>query len=95
MVKRDKMIKELTYMIDETDDVWRKIAFYSDQRVQEILDSLYVRWSEASYEKSPLDYASDEELKELYEKAIHIKEEDKDRAMLNMYRKLALSSEEE
>lgn len=89
------MIKELTYMIDETDDVWRKIAFYSDQRVQEILDSLYVRWSKASYEKSPLDYASDEELKELYNKAIRIREEDKDRAMLNMYRKLALSSEEE
>lgn len=95
MVKRDKMIKELTYMIDETDDVWKKIAFYSDQRVQEILDSLYVRWSNASYEKTPLDYASDEELKELYNKAIRIKDEDKDRAMLSMYRKLALSSEEE
>ncbi|MEM1664604.1 MAG: hypothetical protein QXQ31_07705 [Zestosphaera sp.] len=95
MVKRDKMIKELTCMIDETDDVWRKIAFYSDQRVQEILDALYVRWSDASYKNTPLDYASDEELKELYDKAIHIKEEDRDRAMLNMYRKLALSSEEE
>lgn len=95
MVKRDKMIKELTYMIDETDDVWKKIAFYSDQRVQEILDSLYVRWSNASYEKTPLDYASDEELKELYNKAVRIKDEDKDRAMLSMYRKLALSSEEE
>ncbi|MCC6033646.1 MAG: hypothetical protein LM561_06190 [Desulfurococcaceae archaeon] len=94
-MKRDKMIRELTYMIDESDDVWRKIAFYSDQRVQEILDSLYVRWGNANYEKTPLDYASDEELKELYEKAIHIKEEDKDRAMLDMYRKIALSGEEE
>lgn len=89
------MIKELTYMIDESDDVWMKIAFYSDQRVQEILDSLYARWSNASYENTPLDYASDEELKELYNKAIHIKEDDKDRAILNMYRKMALSSEEE
>lgn len=94
MVKRDKMIRELINMIDETDDVWKKIAFYSDPRVQEILDSLYVRWSDARYEKTPLDYASDEELKELYDKAIHIKDEDKDRAMLNMYKKLALSSEE-
>ncbi|MEM0014745.1 MAG: hypothetical protein QXS42_06395 [Zestosphaera sp.] len=94
-MKRDRVVRELTWMIDESDDVWRKVAFYSDPRVQEILDILYVRWCGAGYEKTPLDYASDEELKELYDKAIHIREEDKDKAMLSMYRKVALSSDKE
>lgn len=94
-MKRERIIKELAGIIDESDDVWRKIVFYSDPRVQEILDGLYVRWSHAGYEKTPLEYASDEELKELYHKATHVREEDKNKAMLAMYRKLALSSEEE
>jgi len=94
-IRRDKMIKELLYIIEESDDVWRKVAFYSDPQVQKILDDLYVRWGNSNYVGQPLELASDEELKILHYKATHLKQEDIDRAVINLYRKIAIPSTEE
>ncbi|MEM2020779.1 MAG: hypothetical protein QXP80_00940 [Zestosphaera sp.] len=95
VLKRERIIKELTGMVDESDDVWMKVAFYSDEKVQELLDILYVRWSNAGYDKTPLDHATDDELRELYDRATRIRKEDKDKAALNMCRRMSLSSSEE
>ncbi len=89
------MIKELLYIIEESDDVWRKVAFYSDSQVQKILNDLYVRWENSNYVGQPLELASDEELKILHYKATHLSQEDIDKAIINLYRKIALSSAEE
>ena len=52
--------------VDESRDVWRKVAFYNDPRVQSILTNLYERWERANRKGIPLDYATLDELRVLY-----------------------------
>jgi len=52
--------------VDESKDVWRKVAFYNDPRVQDILANLYDRWEKANRKGIPLDYATLDELRVLY-----------------------------
>lgn len=66
---RGEAINKIINMIDESRDPWRKAGFYGDPEVQRIMDSLYARWNENNREGIPLNYATDEELVILVEKA--------------------------
>lgn len=66
---RDKMKSEILELIDDNYSNWRKAAFYSDPEVVEILDRLQREWEDGGMQGYPIDYASDEELEILYEKA--------------------------
>ncbi len=69
---REAMIKEIINRVEESVDEWRKAAFYSDEEVTQLLENLYRRWEGAGMSGIPLDYATDEELKVLYDKAMGI-----------------------
>lgn len=64
--KRRRIIE----LIDESRSDGRKIAFYSDPTVQEILDKLYERWEKNNRAGIPLNYAEPEEIEILYNLAI-------------------------
>ncbi|MCX8195779.1 MAG: hypothetical protein N3F67_01675 [Acidilobaceae archaeon] len=54
--------------IEDNRSPWVKAAFYSDPDVSRILEELTKRW-EREGRGIPLDYATEEELEELYRKA--------------------------
>lgn len=64
--KKNKIIE----LIDESKDDERKIAFYSDDTVQNILMRLYNEWERNNRKGIPLDYASPEEIDILYMLAV-------------------------
>ncbi|WP_440059546.1 hypothetical protein ACSU1N_07110 [Thermogladius sp. 4427co] len=64
-----RLKNEITRLIDESRDVEVKMAFYSDTRVQSILERLNAEWERNGYKGIPLDYATLDELKQLYELA--------------------------
>jgi len=69
-------VREIVELIDESDDYWRKAAFYSDPDISALLDSLYERWESSNMQGVPLDYATDEEVDFLYHKAKSLTRED-------------------
>ncbi len=68
-MKREKIKSEILELIDDNYSNWRKAAFYSDPEVVEVLDRLQRVWEEEGMKGYPIDYASDEELALLYDKA--------------------------
>ncbi len=60
------MRKKIIELIDDSRDNDRKIAFYSDENVQAIMERLYSEWEKNDRKGIPLDYASNEELEVLY-----------------------------
>ncbi|MCD6323712.1 MAG: hypothetical protein J7L55_01205 [Desulfurococcales archaeon] len=69
------MIKEIINRVEESQDEWRKAAFYSDEAVTQLLEELYKRWEGSGMAGIPLDYATDEELSILYDKAMSVSSE--------------------
>ncbi|MCD6195218.1 MAG: hypothetical protein J7J82_00315 [Staphylothermus sp.] len=66
----EKMKQEIIKLIDESKESGRKIAFYSDPYVSEVLTKLYDLWEKNNRKGIPLDYASAEEIETLYNLAI-------------------------
>ncbi|MCD6301587.1 MAG: hypothetical protein J7L82_05910, partial [Staphylothermus sp.] len=66
----EKMKQEILKLIDESKENGRKIAFYSDPNVTEILTKLYEQWEKNNRKGIPLDYASPEEIEILYNLAL-------------------------
>jgi hypothetical protein len=66
----EKLKKIVETFVEKNMDPWRKALFYSDPEVKRILRKLYEKWENASYEKRPLDYASEDELRFLARKAL-------------------------
>ncbi|MEM1873773.1 MAG: hypothetical protein QXS85_00340 [Acidilobaceae archaeon] len=66
---RESVKRALIAMIDENPDVEVKARFYSDEVVSSIMNSLYEKWEASGGQGIPLDYASDEELRVLYDRA--------------------------
>ncbi|AFK51565.1 hypothetical protein TCELL_1142 [Thermogladius calderae 1633] len=64
-----KLKSEIVRLIDESRDVEVKMAFYSDERVQSIMDRLNKEWESNGYKGIPLDYATVDELKTLHDLA--------------------------
>ncbi len=48
-----------------------KAAFYGDPTVASLVDELHQRWQRNGYQGEPIDYASEEELETLLEKAYY------------------------
>ncbi len=90
MLSRDEMIREITRIIDESTDPWRKTAFYSDPDVQQILDAIYERWESSGREGIPLDHATDEEVEFLYSRAINVRPNDSRNLMKKFFRRAIL-----
>ena len=90
MQSREKLVKEIMRIIDESPDPWRKTAFYSDPEVQQLLDALYDRWNNSGGAGIPLDYATDEEVKFLYKKAVNLRPEDSESTLKKFFRKALL-----
>lgn len=65
MSERDRLIQELISLIEDNDVAWRKAAFYSDPRVEPIYERLIKAWLDSGEKGIPLDYASEDELREL------------------------------
>ncbi len=64
------MRRKIIELVDDSREDGRKIAFYSNPTVQEILDALYDRWEKNGRKGIPLDYATEEEVKILYTIAV-------------------------
>ncbi len=62
--------KRIIELIDDSREDGRKIAFYSDPRVSNILMKLYEEWEKNGKKGIPIDYADDEEIEILYNLAI-------------------------
>lgn len=61
--------KKIIDLVDGSRDPWRKVAFYSNQVVSDILTKLYDRWEKSGRKGTPLDYATKDELDILYKYA--------------------------
>ncbi|MEM0366050.1 MAG: hypothetical protein QXR02_00755 [Acidilobaceae archaeon] len=61
---------EILKLIDENRSPWVKAAFYSNPRVSSILEKLIDLWEANNRVGIPLDYATKEELEELYNIAL-------------------------
>ncbi len=46
-----------------------KAAFYSDPEVEPLVEELHQRWAREGYKGEPIDYATREEVKKLYQLA--------------------------
>ncbi|MEB3774217.1 MAG: hypothetical protein GSR86_04745 [Desulfurococcales archaeon] len=66
---RDRVKREILSLIDDNYSNWRKAAFYSDPEVIVILDRLQSVWEDNDMQGYPIDYATDEELQVLLDKA--------------------------
>ena len=69
---RKKLIDDIMSLIENSTDGWRKAAFYSDEDVNRLLNELYSRWESSKGLGMPLDYATEEELIFLHEKALKL-----------------------
>lgn len=95
MPSRESMVKELTRLIDESTDPWRKAAFYEDPEVLGLLDELYDRWEQGGKVGIPLDYATDEEIQFLYGKAVNLRPEAEKGVLRKLAKRILPSGEEE
>lgn len=66
----EKKKNEIIRLIDDSKQNGRKIAFYSDPLVVEILDKIYELWEKNNREGIPLDYASPDQIDVLYNLAL-------------------------
>ncbi len=66
----DKKKEKILNLIDDSRENGRKIAFYSDPVVANIIEQLYNRWEKNKRIGIPLDYADEKEIKILYNMAI-------------------------
>ncbi len=67
-VSRDECLRFIEAHIEHGNE-WVRAAFYSDPLVERILSTLYQRWRENEETGEPIDYATDDEVKQLYELA--------------------------
>jgi hypothetical protein len=68
--KEEEEIKEeIIRLIDYNKDNWVKAAFFSDEVVEVIMESLYSKWSQDGEIGRPIDYATEDELKILHKRA--------------------------
>ena len=67
---REKMKEKIIEIIDKNKRNGPKIAFYSDPQVASLMNELYQRWESNDRKGIPLDYASDDEIKFLYNIAL-------------------------
>ena len=65
----EKKKNEIIRLIDYNQDNWVKAAFFSDEVVEVVMESLYNKWAESGEMGRPIDYASEEELDLLYKRA--------------------------
>ncbi len=84
---REYMKRRIIELIDESRDNDRKIGFYSDENVQQIMNRLYGKWEENGRKGIPLDYATIEELEILYRLARTYTENPRGRAYVEFVRK--------
>ena len=63
-------LKQRVLEIVENASQMNKAAFYSDPYVERLVEDLQKRWAQSNYEGEPIDYATDEELEELYRLAL-------------------------
>jgi len=64
----DDMRREIEYFLSTANE-WVQAAFYGDPDIEELTSKLYERWESAGRRGEPLDYASYDEMKLIYEKA--------------------------
>jgi len=74
MEERKKLIREIEALVDYNPNIYARAAFYSDRDVLRILDELYKRWESSGRIGSPLEYATDDELRVLHSKALRYKD---------------------
>lgn len=77
-----EMKDEIIRLIDKNQQVIYKIAFYSDPAVNEILEKLIERWERNNRVNEPIDYATDEEVELLYNKALKISRKTPDELLI-------------
>lgn len=65
-MSEESIKEEIVRLIDENPDQWIKAAFYSDEKVKHIMTSLYERWEKNDSRMLPIDYATLDELRQLY-----------------------------
>ncbi len=65
----ERMKEEIVRLIDFNQDNWVKAAFFSDEVVEIIMDNLYNKWSQSGEIGRPIDYATEDEVKVLYNRA--------------------------
>ncbi|MEZ0393527.1 MAG: hypothetical protein ABWK00_00545 [Desulfurococcaceae archaeon] len=65
MSAEQELKRKVLGLIDSSQDRGIKYAFYSNERVKEIMQRLYERWEGAGMKGMPIDYATDEELEAL------------------------------
>ena len=63
--KRDEYIRYIEVHIERGNE-WVRAAFYSDPYVEQLLEELYRRWRANNERGEPIDYATDDELEQLY-----------------------------
>ncbi len=68
--ERKKLILEIERWVEKNPNPYAKAAFYSDDKVAEIVEKLYIRWQSNGFKGMPLDYATIEELRILASKAL-------------------------
>ncbi len=61
----EQLRREIEFFLSTANE-WVQAAFYGDPTVGRITETLYKRWEEAGRAGEPLDYATDEELRELH-----------------------------
>jgi len=69
-MNKEEMKKKIIELIDMNTRNGPKLAFYSDPVVASIVKELYSKWEDEGRKGLPLDYASEEEVKVLYRKAL-------------------------
>ncbi len=63
-------IRQITEIVDNMDQI-RKAAFYSDPKIEPLVEDLHERWKENDYKGEPLHYAKPKELELLLDLAKH------------------------
>jgi len=82
------MKSEIVRLIDMHTDNWVKAAFFSDEIVSKIMNELYERWSRSEGKGMPIDYASESELRVLYEKALEYAAMPTEKAMMTVLNRM-------
>lgn len=65
----EELKRKIISIIEENKDPIVKAAFYSDEKVSEIMRRLLSEWEKSGYKGSPIDYATIDELRVLADKA--------------------------
>ncbi len=90
----ERLKHEIIEMIDYNRDNWVKAAFFSDEVVEVIMESLYTKWAQNGEIARPIDYATEDELKILYKKAKYYSSLSTSEAMRISLKRIEAGSEE-